>query len=267
MRLFAHVLACVLAFSSLGLAQTPAPVPPKLPDVHFPNPPAPKPVPVPVGPGSAFQLKQGVQYVITSSAQIQVIASPAGVLTVSPDVGPLRISGVFSDGTGSRETRTYKQPFLYIVEATATGGTCELIAVSSLTDPAGVTRQAVTTDTPAPVPGPGPGPTPGPTPPPAGSGAWAVVVFDQKAPTIAQGQVIDGPTLTALRAAGKSQSMGNVDDAAAITSHKYDVVMQRANVQAPAVLVLDKDGKPVSTVKLPATDAELATFLKGMMQP
>lgn len=283
MHKFVCAFVSALLLTSSLAAQTPPPGPqppaPKpavlvIPDVHFPNPPSPKPDPVPVTPGSAVVLKPGILYVVTASAPIAVLSSPVGVISVTPEAGPLTMYGTFSDGTGSFEKRTYTQPNLYIVQAVAKPGSvvtaCELLAVKSLTDPKAIDRQSITTDVPTPVPPPGPVPPgpPGPNPPaPAGTGVWAIVVFDQKAPTIVQGQVLDGPTLTALRTSGKARVFGNTDDAVEITKNKYDVVMQRANVQAPAVMVLDADGKPVGTIKLPATDAELATFLKGAMKP
>lgn len=257
--------------------QPPAPKPPGLvvPDVHFPNPPTPSPTPTPnPTPGSAVVLKPGILYVVTASAPIAVLSSPVGVISVTPETGPLTMYGTFSDGTGGFEKRTYIQPNLYIVQAVAKPGSvvtsCELLAVKSLTDPKAIDRQSITTDVPPPVPPPGPVPPgpPGPNPPaPAGTGVWAIVVFDQAAPTLEQGVVLAGPTLDKLRQSGKARVFGNRDDASEITKNKYDVVMQRANVQAPAVMVLDKEGKPVGTIKLPKTDAELETFLKGTMQP
>jgi len=185
MKRFAIALALGLACTSL--AQCQAPPPPKLPDIHFPNPPAPKPPnpPAPV-PGSAFQLKPGVLYVVTSSAPVAMVASPSNVVSITAGQGPLQIFGTFSDGAGTPEFRTYKEPNLYIVTATAAGGSCELIGVRSLTDLSSVSRQAITTTVTPPDPGPGPGPDPGPGPGPTptpspfpGKGLRVLIVFEK----------------------------------------------------------------------------------------
>lgn len=155
------MLCLVLASCAWGQSsptpapQPPAPKPPAVvfPEVNLPNPPAPLPPPAPT-PGSSLFLKPGVSYVITSSSPVAVLASPLGVVSIDATTGPLRISGIFSDGKGARETRTYTQPNLYIVETTGAGGECDILVIRSLADRTGDIRQAITTSAPPPPPPP-----------------------------------------------------------------------------------------------------------------
>lgn len=176
-RLLSSLL--VLAIASSAFAQT-TPAPITVPKVIFPTVPVPTP-PAPV-PGLAQFIGADQQYIIQASAPIIVLASPAGVVKITPEKGPLRIRGKFVDATGT-ETRTFLEPNIYIVEASGSG-VCELIVVKSM-DPKTVERITLTTDIKPPEPDPGPGPGPDPKPPAPGpapipvDGFRALLVFEK----------------------------------------------------------------------------------------
>ncbi len=149
------LLSCflVLAIATSAYGQAPPNPPPSTPTVILPIIPAP--VPNPTNPSV---LGPNELYVVEASAPVIVLTSPAGILKVTPAAGPLMIRGQFVDGKGN-ETRTFKGPSLYIIEA-AGSGTAELLVVPSM-DPKTVIRQMLTTTiAPPPVPPPGPGPGP-----------------------------------------------------------------------------------------------------------
>lgn len=136
-------------FLALALMQAPA-----IPDVHLPNPPTPPPPPPPT-PGQVVTLKPGYQYVVTSTDDVAVLTSPTGVLSITNESGPIRISGLFSDGKGVRETRTYTDKRVYILEPSGTG-TAELLIVRSLADRTKDLRQTIAIGDAPPTPPPAP---------------------------------------------------------------------------------------------------------------
>lgn len=73
-------------------------------------------------------ISEDVWYVIESKTPLIVLASPEGVVSVTPDDGPMKIKGKFADGTGKTEVRVYSSPFLYFVNAVK-AGTTELICI------------------------------------------------------------------------------------------------------------------------------------------
>lgn len=278
MQRFAYALVGILALTSLAPGQTPTP--PKLPDIHFPNPPAPKPPnpPAPT-PGAAFLLKPGVLYVVTSSAPVAMVASPANVVSITAGQGPLQIFGTFSDGTGTPEFRTYKEPNLYIVTATAAGGSCELIGVRSLTDLSSVSRQAITTSVVPPDPGPGPNP-PGPTPPEPtpspspfpGDGLRVLIVFEKselgKIPPAQLNAVYSEnvrnymETHCAMGENGKTKDYRYYDqnDDPKNDSKVFRDAMARPRKSVPWIVI--GNGKAGEEVPLPSTEAALMDLLK-----
>lgn len=168
----------LLAAAFLNGAEPPAPprAQIKFPDIVTPLAPAPKP-----DPGAVPKLTGETLYVVESAAPLVLIASPDGLAKVVEDAGPLKIRGRFIDGDGKSETRTYKGPHVYTIEATGKGR-IELIAWptgGSVTD---VVRKTVDVDA-----GAGPQPPPGPTPPvpdpptPAPAGFRAIFIYESSA--------------------------------------------------------------------------------------
>ncbi len=146
------LLSCFLVLAIATSACGQAPPAPAAPSVVLPVMPAPVP-----NPTNPTVLGPNQLYVVQATGPVIVLTSPNGILKVTESPGPLMIRGQFVDGTGT-ETRTFKAPNLYIVEASGSGS-CELLIVPSM-DPKAVIRQTLTTLIPPPVPPPGPGPGP-----------------------------------------------------------------------------------------------------------
>ncbi len=103
---------------------------PTIPIIVLPaGPPAP-PNPPP-DPGKSTLLSSDMLYVADCTGPVVVLASPQGVVKVTSYSGPILISGKFVDGTGIRETRTFKGPNIYVVEP-VTSGNCELLFIPSM---------------------------------------------------------------------------------------------------------------------------------------
>ena len=131
------------------------------PAVRLPSPPA-TPQPPPAPPGTVVKLTADLLYVIDSDVDCLVLSSPQGLVNVSHDAGPIRIRGVFVDGTGKSETRTYKGPHVFTVEPIGTGLVELLIVVPGTSAPEVIRRTIDANVGPRPPPDP---PTPPPDPP------------------------------------------------------------------------------------------------------
>lgn len=132
------------------------------PDIRFPVAPVPAPSPAPVADLSTLSGEQ--LYVIDSDAPLIVLASPAGLVRVTEDTGPLKIRGRFVDGGGKVETRTFKGKHLFTVEAVGTGRVELLVVPVGATKEADVIRKTLDVDAQNPIPPPKPVP-PKPEPP------------------------------------------------------------------------------------------------------
>jgi hypothetical protein len=118
------------------------------------------PATMPTSPVAVTKLSANQLYVIDSDVELSVVASRDGFVSIMPEVGPLKIRGVFVDSPGGKPTtRTFKGPFLYSIEVVASG-TVELILFRDIKTP----PLRRTLDVDAGI-GPQP-PPPGPTPPP-----------------------------------------------------------------------------------------------------
>lgn len=150
----------------------PAADPPKVPDVPAKPVDVPAPIRLPdvdqtqvVPPVKVSTLRTGELYVIDSDVPVILLTSPAGLVTVEEETGPIKIQALFAGNT-KRSTRTFKGQQVFTLEAKASG-TCELIVTpvgaKKATD---VIRRTILVDAgEGPIPPP-PGPGPGPAPPP-----------------------------------------------------------------------------------------------------
>lgn len=155
-------LAVLLLCVSLQAAE---PLQALAPSIRLPQLPASLTAPTPVSRLGKEQL-----YVIEADADIMVLPSPLGVVRTTSDEGPLRIKGLFADGNGEYETRTYKGKKIVTVEA-ATTGRVELIIVPIGGNEAAVIRRTLEVDA-----GKGPQPPPVPPVPVAGKlSNWVIV--------------------------------------------------------------------------------------------
>ena len=127
------------------------------------TPVVPQPMPPQPAPKAVANLAVDELYVVQSDEDVQLLASPPGVVTVTREQGPLKIRGLFV-GNKIVSTRTYQKKNVFIVERIAAGDV-ELLLV-----PAGkVERRVVGDDEPAPPPKPKPDPEPKPEPKPDGA--------------------------------------------------------------------------------------------------
>lgn len=232
----------------------------------------PSPMPTPVAPG-VRNLTTGSVYVVNSKVDGTLIVHPDDLVTVVKKTGPLTIDATFIDGTRASETRDYPGPFVYLIKPVEgkSGRLRASFVPFGLKDAAAITRETVDVNggsvvpppAPKPVdppPAPQPKPDPAPVAPPVG--AWVIVIADESVPAPAS---LTGPTLTKLVADGRGHVYGTVRDSLVIASKKYPALLRSEQVTGSGLIVLDKFGAKVLVVALPATDAEVAAKLKGVV--
>jgi len=155
-----RILLAWLLFAVAGLAAEPSP------SIRLPDIPQPAPAPV-VTPDTPVKLLGETLYVVDSDLPLVVLCSPAGVLKVTEEAGPIKIRGVFA-GNEKSSTRTFKGKHVYTVEvADGKSGRCELLIVpTGIKTEAEVIRRLIDANTgpqPPPIP-PKPDPDPKPDP-------------------------------------------------------------------------------------------------------
>jgi len=180
-------------------------------------------------------LTAGHWYVVQSEAEFFLIASPAKLVVIQYEQGPLRIKGLFSDGEGQVETRTYSSKFLAIVDAAAgQSGKVELIAIpAGVNDEGSITRRLVDIGVaPQPPPGPGPDPQPDPTPDPEPS----VDTFkaEVKNITTAKNPPVDErpKVAAAFRAIAAEIDSGAITTREQLTHRTSDTIVERIGLNA-----------------------------------
>ncbi len=157
-------------------------------------PVAPAPVVVPKDmPGPIATLSAGDWFVVQSDEDVQLLASPPGVVSITAEAGPIRIRGKFADSKGV-ETRVYGKKQVFIVERlldenkVPVPGTVELLLV-----PRGKVERRLVDDGSGPRPPPDPGPKPRPKPPEPVSSFRVFIVFESATTlTTAQKAVVTG---------------------------------------------------------------------------
>lgn len=251
-------------------------------DVRFPDlkpPPAPAPLPAPADPDAPVPLPASEWYVIEADAPLLLFPSPVGRLVVSHDEGPVRLKGRFVGGGGKSETRTFKGPHVYTVEA-GHAGPVELIVVPSgaKTEAEAIRKQLVSGGEPAP-PGPTPDPTPDPTPTPSENpfgqvnGLHVLMTYDS-ANTLrpaTQNSVLYGKAVREYLSAKCAPSLGDGDGRAwRIYPDNTDVSTAPAAFAAAFAKRKDKDwllignGKAGYSGPLPKTADEALGILKKL---
>jgi hypothetical protein len=120
------------------------------------DPPAPLPAPA----SDVTKLPTGSLFVVDSDVPVVVMASPKGMVSISPEEGPMKIRGVFA-GSPKVQTKTFKGKYLFLVEAEKSGR-CELFIIPvGLKGEQDVIRRTLEVgDGTNPQPPPGPGPQP-----------------------------------------------------------------------------------------------------------
>lgn len=270
----------------------PAPGPFKFPLIVSPPAPAPQPVP-----GAALALGADTVYVIPHDDPFLLFASspnsPAPLVTITRETGPLKIRGKFIDSKGKIETRTFPQKFLAVVEAVpGANGRAELIAVpAGIVDEAKAERQAVDVGAgqgpqpppddgkkqvapdPKPQPPPVPvDPKPDPKPNPAGP-LWLVIVYENDAGSLDTAKVInDAAYWNKQRAAGNQFRPFDQNEPSAVklgyvkaaTQDRTDTngkVIRKAP-GLPALIIVDADGDVIRAVPCPKNTAGIDSIVK-----
>lgn len=93
-------------------------------------------------------------YVIESTAKLITLSSPEGLVSFEETPGPIRVRGLFVDGSGKIETRTYNSPYVYFVTAVASGKTELILIPEGVTSQDDIVRQVLTVSGIGPRPGP-----------------------------------------------------------------------------------------------------------------
>lgn len=151
------------------------------------KPTGPIRLPEPIAPKSKVSdhrvsLPSEAWYVVESDVACLVFTSPGGSLSVQFEPGPIRLRGKFVGGSGVVESKSFRGPFVYLIEAVKPGQE-ELLVV-----PVGAKRESeakrVTLTVhgvppPKPIDPPAPVPTPAPIPAP---GLHVLIVYDPTRP-------------------------------------------------------------------------------------
>lgn len=267
----------VLSAASVHAADPPA----KLTPFKFPAAArAPSALP-PAPPDAALKLAADSLYVVQHDEPFVLIASPASLVSITRDAGPIRIRGKFIDGAGV-ETRTFTGKNIAIIEPAGVGRV-ELIAVpTGTTDDKAVVRQLIDVNNGAQPPPPdkdiAPPPTPKPPdvnpepkPKPVITGPLFLILIEELDDRTQATANFVGDSAYWLKAKAKDihfktydqdepARMTNPRDAARVKGY-VDLVNEK-NVAMPALILLGKDGDVVWVKPRPkdtaAVDAMLA---------
>ncbi|HVL13927.1 MAG TPA: hypothetical protein VM529_15265 [Gemmata sp.] len=219
MKLLGGACLFVCLFASVAASTDPATPHQPVPLVTPPAPPpgetlpdwpaapvVPQPMPPQPTPQAVASLGADELYVVQSDEDVQLLASPPGVVTVTKEQGPIRIRGKF---VGNRivSTRTYAKKNVFIVERVK-AGEVELLLV-----PAGkVTRRTVGDDS-DPIPPPKPKPDPEPKPEPKPDGALGLIKASREgaAKVVSAGKSAEAKALaTAQRGVASAVAAGGL---------------------------------------------------------
>lgn len=186
-----HRALLIQSLFALLIAADPQPKYPDWPAL----PPVPDVMPKPKVVVSVSTLGKDQLYVVQSDLPVQLLASPQGIVSITEEVGPLRIRGKFVYGSGKVETRTYEKKQVFLVERVAQGSV-ELLMV-----PKGDVVRRTITDDQNPIPPPKPiDPKPVDPPAPVAKSPWGnapglrvLIVYPEKGNlTAAQQPIITG---------------------------------------------------------------------------
>lgn len=242
----ATTLAVVLVASAVGFAEPPIRVP-AAPVVPQPMPPAPRP-------DAAIRLAGDSLFVIDGDTPFLVLASPAGVVSVTEDVGPIRVRGKFADGLGKVETRTFKGKQVVTVEAVQTGR-CELLIVPvGAKSAADVIRRSLEVDAGH---GPQPPPKPDPKPDPVVTEGkrWILIIEETADATPSRGKLVTDPVLfDRIKAKGHVWRIAdvNVVDASGKPPADLKPYIDRAAGKTPRLFIVAPDGTVLVDEPCPA---------------
>ena len=201
MKLLGGACLFVCLFASVAASTDPATPLPQSQPVTPPAPPpgetlpdwpatpvVPQPMPPQPAPKAVANLAVDELYVVQSDEDVQLLASPPGVVLITKESGPLKLRGKFV-GNKIVSTRTYQKKNVFIVERIAPGDV-ELLLV-----PAGKVERRTVGDGGEPIPPPKPKPDdpPSPKPPEPVTSFRVIFVYETGDPlTPAMQQVMFG---------------------------------------------------------------------------
>jgi hypothetical protein len=216
MKLLGGACLGLCLFASVAASTDPQPSPPPVtppappPGETLPDwpatPVAPQPMPPQPAPQAVASLAADELYVVQSDDDVQLLASPPGVVAVTKESGPLKIRGLFV-GNKIVSTRTYQKKNVFVVERVKAGDV-ELLLV-----PAGKVERRVVGDGDSPVPPPKPKPEPEPDPKPKPDGALGLIKASREgaAKVVSTGKAAESKALaTAQRGVASAVAAGGL---------------------------------------------------------
>lgn len=200
-------------------------------------------------PSGTMTLGADQLFIVDSDVDCLVLASPAGVVSISQDSGPVKIRGRFVDGVGGKvETRTYKGKTIFVVEA-AGSGRVELLIVPQGAAAGDVIRRTLDVGQVPPKPDPvDPVVTP--------TALWGFVVVEETEAAVAgRGALLaDSALATFLKAKGYRWRIVDKDVVGTDGKPPADVArMLNASKGKtyPQVFIVDAKGNIVTQQNLP----------------
>lgn len=230
--------------------------------IRFPDKTVPGPAPT-----TDVILTPDLNYIIESDVDGVVLARPTGLVKITKETGPLRIRGRFIDGSpGTKiETRTYKGPNIFIVDAVNTGTVDLSFIPFGFKSELDILSRTVRVDigpTPSPPPDNDPKPAP-PEPTPKADLLWIIVVEETKDRTPATASVLnDFQYWNNIRSKGHYVRFYDKDQEEA---KNYGYVKRAQTVGLPAIIFYDqKSHAHLKTTKLPLSTSTIDLEIKGV---
>lgn len=194
----AILLACYLSGGGPVITHagdTPAPIPATSPAIELPEiAPTPQPMPAPK-PVAVTKLNAAEMYVVQSDAPFIVLSSPANLVTITTDSGPLTIKGQFAGGNGKIVTKKFTKKYITIVEACSTGRVELFVIPDGSAQGKGIIRVTLDVDSGT---GPQPPPDPKPDPIPNTPTKFKIVIIEETGEAVAtRGSLLASGTLAA----------------------------------------------------------------------
>lgn len=166
------------------------PMVPVLVQPETPPDPLPKPE-------SVSTLKPDEFYVVESTRELIALSSPPGIISIESTTGPIKVRGIFADGTGKIETRGYRSAYVYFITAESPGKVELILIPVGVSTQSDIVRQVLTVSGVGPRPGPDVVPDP--------------VVPDPVIPVVTTGKlkvlIIDDPSMRASIPASQISAM------------------------------------------------------------
>lgn len=280
-------LAVLLLVTSPAWADDPAPVePPKpipavVPQIVFPLLPTPDKVPVspapPADPDAVPTLAYGRVYIVQSDQDFILLASPQKLVTITRSPGPITVRGLFADGSGKIETRTFQSKFVAFVDVIENAaGRLELLAIPvGVADESAITRQLIDIGAGPRPPPPGPDPIPIVPPVPTPTGFRVIFVTESSANmtreqlnTLASTQIRSFLDQTCVKGADGRPDWRQWDKDVVVSAKESPTVAALWNTAKPQlgalplpVMIVAVNGQ-ATVMALGATEAETLAKLK-----